>query len=217
MKKAIYLVRHGRTLFNLLNKVQGISDTPLLPEGEQRAVALGKRFKQQDIHFDAVYTSDLARAVRTTNLLLAHSASPDQPVMRTKNLRETCFGKFEGDPDEVAWSAAGKASGNPELNGHCSDDIRIEGLATLKKLDTTGYGESYEDVRKRIDRFFSRIAASDTSSILAVSHGMFINCVVYTFMKQRSQLPAIPNTTVTKLVYEDGRFDIAYVGKTVDL
>lgn len=217
MEKAIYLVRHGRTLFNLLNKVQGISDTPLLPEGEQRAIALGRRFRQQNIQFDAVYTSDLARAVRTTQLLLAHSASPDLPVIRTANLRETCFGKFEGDPDEVAWSAAGKASGNPELNGHCSDDIRIEGLATLKKLDTTGFGESYDDVRKRIDRFFSRIAVSDKSSILAVSHGMFINCVVYTFMKERSQLPAIPNTTVTKLIFEDGRFDIAYVGKTVDL
>jgi Fructose-2,6-bisphosphatase len=217
MTKAIYLVRHGRTLFNLLGKVQGISDTPLLPEGEQRAAALGRRFRQQNIQFDAVYTSDLARAVRTTQLLLAHSASPDQPVMMTRNLRETSFGMFEGDPDDAVWSTAGAASGNPELNGHCSDELRIEGLATLKKLDTTGFGESYEDVRKRIDRFFSRIAASDKSSILAVSHGMFINCVVYTFMKQRNQLPAIPNTTVTKLVFEDGKFDIAYVGKTVDL
>lgn len=214
MKKAIYLVRHGRTLFNLLEKVQGISDTPLLPEGEQRARELGDRFRQEGIRFDAVYTSDLSRAVRTTHLLLAHSASPELPVTETPDLREACFGMFEGDRDEVAWSMAGEASGNPELNGHASDEIRIEGLAALKELDTTGYGESYNDVRKRIEHILKRFTESEKSSILAVSHGMFINCVVYKLMNQRTHLPAIQNTSVTKLVYQEGKFELAYVGRT---
>lgn len=213
----IYLVRHGRTLFNLLNKVQGISDTPLLKEGERKAEELGERFKQEGITFDAAYSSDLSRAVKTAHLLLSHSANTDLPVIETADLRETSFGMFEGEPNDDVWARAGEESGNPELNGGAPDEIRIEGLSALKRLDTTGYGESYEDVRYRLEHILDRLASSGKTSILAVSHGMFINCAVYTLAKQRKHLPPIPNTSVTKLIYKDGRFEIAYVGRTEDL
>lgn len=213
----IYLVRHGRTLFNLLDKVQGISDTPLLREGEQKAKELGERFKKEGITFDAVYTSDLSRAVKTTRLLLSRSANPDLPVIETTDLRETSFGMFEGEPNDAVWGRAGEASGNAKLNGSAPDEIRLKGLSTLKKLDTTGYGESFEDVRVRLERTFNVFASSGKSSILAVSHGMFINSVVYTLGKKGTHLPPIPNTSVTKLVHRDGKFEIVYVGRTEDL
>jgi len=45
----IYLVRHGRTLFNEKDKVQGACDSPLTKEGRQQAENVGNGMK--DIPF----------------------------------------------------------------------------------------------------------------------------------------------------------------------
>ena len=37
----IYLVRHGKTMFNTIGRAQGWSDTPLTAAGEQGIIELG--------------------------------------------------------------------------------------------------------------------------------------------------------------------------------
>ncbi len=37
MKKTLYLMRHGQTLFNLQHKIQGWCDAPLTPLGIKQA------------------------------------------------------------------------------------------------------------------------------------------------------------------------------------
>lgn len=39
MNKKLYIIRHGQTLFNLLDKVQGASDSPLTELGIKQAEA----------------------------------------------------------------------------------------------------------------------------------------------------------------------------------
>ncbi|RYL91519.1 histidine phosphatase family protein [Sporolactobacillus sp. THM19-2] len=211
--KSIYLVRHGRTLFNLLNKVQGISDTPLTAEGLKKAAELGERFKNNGISFDAAYTSDLSRTRKTSQILLSHSANPELPLFETPCLREVSFGMFEGDPNDFTWRRAKEASGIPGLNGDSPDELRIQGLAGIKKADKTGLAESYEDVKKRIEHILDVFASSEGSTLLAVSHGMYINCVVYTLMEKGTHLPPVPNTSVTKLIFDHGTFRVDYVGR----
>ncbi|MDD6416735.1 MAG: histidine phosphatase family protein, partial [Lactobacillus porci] len=67
MKTEVYLVRHGETLFNRLDKVQGWCDTPLTIRGiddlKKTALALAQ------IHFDNMYSSDLKRAIDTVHLM----------------------------------------------------------------------------------------------------------------------------------------------------
>ena len=38
----LYLMRHGQTLFNTLNRIQGWCDSPLTQEGIQQAIAVSK-------------------------------------------------------------------------------------------------------------------------------------------------------------------------------
>ncbi|MFU0771743.1 MAG: hypothetical protein ACFWUH_09555 [Limosilactobacillus fermentum] len=57
----IYLVRHGQTYYNIYNKLQGWSNSPLTDQGYQDAEKAGQRLK--DVHFDAAFCSDLTRAV----------------------------------------------------------------------------------------------------------------------------------------------------------
>ena len=65
---SFYIVRHGQTLLNSLDRAQGWADSPLTDEGKQTAVELGHELK--DIDFNAVYTSDMLRAVQTAELVL---------------------------------------------------------------------------------------------------------------------------------------------------
>ena len=45
MKKTLYLMRHGQTLFNLRRKMQGHCDSPLTPLGVKQAEIAGKYFE----------------------------------------------------------------------------------------------------------------------------------------------------------------------------
>ena len=51
MKKTLYLMRHGQTLFNLQHKIQGWCDSPLTELGIKQAKVVGKWFKDHDITF----------------------------------------------------------------------------------------------------------------------------------------------------------------------
>ncbi len=42
MKKTLYLMRHGQTLFNLRRKIQGSCDSPLTELGREQAKVAGE-------------------------------------------------------------------------------------------------------------------------------------------------------------------------------
>lgn len=215
--KTIYLVRHGQTLFNKLNKVQGCSDSPLTETGARRAAELGARFKKEGIVFDAAFTSDLGRARQTAKLILSHSASPDVPLVETADLREVGFGMFEGGPNNLMWQRVSEETGDLVISGDSPDELKVRGLDILKKLDSAGLAESYGDVRKRVAEVLNLLAASKQSAVLAVSHGLFINCLLFSLLDRDKRVSSIPNTSVTKLVYDNGTFTVHYIGQIENL
>jgi broad specificity phosphatase PhoE len=87
----IYLVRHGETISNTEQRYQGQTESDLTEQGEVQAKLRGEYFK--DVHFDAVYSSDLARAKRTAELI---TTERNLEVKTTRLLRERAFGNFEG-------------------------------------------------------------------------------------------------------------------------
>ena len=69
MKKVrYYYVRHGETLFNRLNKMQGWCDSPLTPKGIQNGIDAGRVLR--DIDFRRVYSSPAGRCRDTVELVL---------------------------------------------------------------------------------------------------------------------------------------------------
>lgn len=64
----LYIVRHGKTMFNTIHRTQGWSDTPLTKEGEQVIHFLGKGL--QHIDFKQAYSSDSGRAIQTATIIL---------------------------------------------------------------------------------------------------------------------------------------------------
>ncbi len=73
-----YIVRHGQTLLNSLDRAQGWADSPLTEAGKQTAVEIGQKLK--GIDFNAVYTSDMLRAVQTAELILEAGGEGGLPI-----------------------------------------------------------------------------------------------------------------------------------------
>ena len=66
--KTIYLVRHGQTIINKYDKIQGWCDTPLTDKGIADAKHAGEVLK--NIPFDIALSSDLGRAVDTCDYII---------------------------------------------------------------------------------------------------------------------------------------------------
>lgn len=87
----IYLVRHGATIWNAEQRIQGHTDVPLNETGLEQSRRIAQRLKDQKI--DAVWSSDLTRARVTAEIL----AEPHGlTVNTTPLLRERRFGDWEG-------------------------------------------------------------------------------------------------------------------------
>lgn len=87
----LLLVRHGETDWNAEGRLQGHTDRPLNEHGRRQARALADRLAADDI--DAIYTSDLARARETAEIL---GERLGLPVESDPDLRERNWGNWEG-------------------------------------------------------------------------------------------------------------------------
>ena len=93
----LYIMRHGRTDWNVRHKLQGRTDIPLNDEGRMMAAEAGKQYS--DIHFDECYSSPLARAKETAEIFLKGRGVP---VYTDDRLVEMGFGVYEGIENSFA-------------------------------------------------------------------------------------------------------------------
>lgn len=89
----LYVLRHGKTSWNALRKVQGAADIPLAKEGIDLAEKVGENLK--DVPFDLCFTSPLLRARQTAMIVLGRRAE-QIPVISDKRIQEIDFGVLEG-------------------------------------------------------------------------------------------------------------------------
>ena len=86
-----YVVRHGFTEWNIIRKVQGVTDKDLTDEGRRQAEKAREEIK--DIPLDFIITSPLSRARETAEIM---NRDHKVPVMVDDRLLERNFGIYEG-------------------------------------------------------------------------------------------------------------------------
>jgi len=97
----LILTRHGETIENQKKIVQGILPGHLSENGKEQARKLALRLKDEKI--DAIYSSDLKRAVDTAKEIAKYHKNSDFFIV--KELRERCHGKYDGKKtDEIDWA-----------------------------------------------------------------------------------------------------------------
>ena len=160
MTKVVF-IRHGQTEWNANRRYQGQSDVPLSAAGEEQARLLAVNFPVE--HLDAVYSSDLQRAMFTAKGVADRfglSVCPEPAF------RELCFGKWEGLTYEEI------ASQWPEAMVHFikSPDVMI-----------IPDGETFPAVQERaIKRLHELIAMHEGQTIAITAHGAVLRTILAT-------------------------------------
>ncbi|MBR3310947.1 MAG: histidine phosphatase family protein [Solobacterium sp.] len=188
-----YYVRHGETLFNVLDKMQGWCDSPLTENGIKDAERAHDILK--DIPLTKAYTSTSERCRDTCALVLK---GRNVPVFETKGLKEINFGTFE----------AIQQSSHMDEIGPRRQALHWEDVG----------GDSYETFSTRIRNAFQKIndECEDGDHVLIVSHGavwlwmqkIILGLDMETFRKTKEEkgLPMMPNGYNGTFVCEDGVF-----------
>ncbi|MFT4229361.1 MAG: histidine phosphatase family protein [Microbacterium sp.] len=110
----IYLTRHGQTILNTLERVQGWTDSPLVVGTAADGSALdarilpqtvGKNLRAREGAFDAVYSADMKRHYETATYILK-GAGQKLAITQDARLREINFGKYEGAENKELWTEA---------------------------------------------------------------------------------------------------------------
>ena len=150
MKKvAFYYVRHGETLFNVMNRMQGWCDSPLTKKGIGDAKEAREILK--NVPFCAAYVSTSERCRDTCAIIVE---GREIPIYERKGLKEVNFGTWEG----------------VEVDKHLDEINRRRGTGI--HWDDCG-GDSNESFGKRIRKTYREIyeKCKDGDQILIVSHG----------------------------------------------
>ena len=87
----LLLVRHGETDWNAEGRLQGQTDRPLSDYGRRQARQLADELEGEP--FEAIYSSDLARARETAEIV---GRRLEMPVEFDSDLREKDWGTWEG-------------------------------------------------------------------------------------------------------------------------
>lgn len=197
----IFLIRHGETEWNKIGKLQGSSDIDLLPEGIEQARLLVKHAPFKSV--DAIYSSDLKRAVKTAEIL---AEKFDLPVIKERGLRETRFGNWEG---------------------RFLNDLIKENVASFEHFFTRPdkvkppNGETFLQSQARIMNALEEIIAdNEDRNIIVVSHGAAIRLIICAALViPISKMWAIGqyNMALNILIFADGNFSVELLNSTLHL
>lgn len=147
----LYIARHGETDANAQGIVQGWLDTELNEKVLAQAVDAAKNF---DKGIDAIYSSDLKRAIRTAEEFRNRYKST--PYFQDNRIRERNFGDAAGTHrDEHDWEQFWS----------------VENRSTIPNV------ERISDFTKRVADFLNELKSKDYQSVLIVTHGGVLNRV----------------------------------------
>jgi broad specificity phosphatase PhoE len=156
---SFYLIRHGETEWNHSKKIQGWQDVDLNDRGLLQAEKLAKHFENH--HIDVIYSSDLKRAYKTSEVLsnLKHHEIISEPL-----LREINFGDWEGK----TWKEIQFANQEFFAKGG------------LNQFDSAiHHGESLNQFKKRaVDHFYFLVEKHLTEDVYIFTHGGNIRMIV---------------------------------------
>jgi broad specificity phosphatase PhoE len=155
-----YITRHGETVWNRQQRMQGHLDSPLTENGIAQAKQTAQKLKE--IVFDHAFSSDLLRAKRTAEII---AADHDLVVKTSKLIRESTLGPFEGKKLTFFRKALQK-----------SLDYR-ESLSSEERMSYSIHPgvETYEETALRMMTFLREVAvAYPRKNVLVVSHAAII-------------------------------------------
>ena len=191
----VYLIRHGKTQWNLESRYQGANgDSPLLKDSYREIELLASSL--QRIPFEHAYTSPLKRARVTAQALLNH-LNPEIPLTIDSRLKEFNLGKMEGMHFEDVAAKWPEVLKNFRHHPDKYDESLVEGESFLEVISR---------FRAAIEEYCRQYP---NGNILVISHGAAlnaaINALIGTPLAHLKDRGGLSNTSTTILTTNDDR------------
>jgi len=185
----LLLVRHGETDWNRDGRWQGHSNTSLNARGRDQARELADDLTEE---IDAVYSSDLARARETAEIVAARLGLD---IRLDPRLRERGFGSWEG------------------LTGHEIEERDADALARWRAGEGPGAhdAEPFDAFAERMRRFLDDVLQRHPGErVLVIAHGGSIRVIHalatgLDYVRDRRSIPAMANCEVVRYAARDGK------------
>lgn len=185
------LIRHGYSEFNHLKKFAGQLDVALTPLGVRQAQLSGE-YILKNYQIDAVYASDLSRAVNTAKPV---ADALGLPVHTDKRLRELDVGVwtnmlFTQVREQYAVEYAEYRQGGRCLGGESMHELQTRAVQALRDID-----KSHEN-----------------QTVLIASHGGTIRAIlrfVYGYsLEEANKLPIVANGAISEITLDNDIFEV---------
>ena len=186
-----YLVRHGQTDWNRAGKIQGTTDIPLNETGRQQAEQLaavlkGRSGYPEKTRIDAVYSSPLARAFQTAEILAKEGKLP---LRRLTGLRERDFGCWEGK----SWQ---------QVEAEYPDEFHL--WREQPMIGIPSGGESRKSCEARSERAIRQILEETAGDAVIVAHGgilVFLMNYLLRFQREPQEI-IVANASLSVVSYD---------------
>jgi len=223
----LYVVRHGKTMLNTTDRVQGWSDAVLTPAGEEVVTDAGIGLK--DVDFQSAYSSDSGRAIQTADLILDENERAKKlQVQKDSGLREFNFGTYEGDLNETMWQDVADEQGVSleEFQANMDPEVFADSVAKLDKQQIEEEGieddinwpaEDYKTITDRLTESLDQIVRKEeqktgSGNILITSHGLSITALLDTLFDDfKAPEDGLENASVNIIRYKDGNYSLESV------
>ncbi|PYI55153.1 histidine phosphatase family protein [Paenibacillus flagellatus] len=177
----IGLVRHGVTDWNAQMRAQGHTDIPLNETGRRQAERLGERLRGDA--WDAVYSSDLGRALETARKAVAGRGLEIETDVR---LREVFLGEIEGMTIEERVNKWGENWHSLDLGAEPRDAVAERGAQAIAEIADRHPGQR----------------------VLVVSHGGLLGLTLKRLVPHVDTSAFLDNTSLSLVRRtEDGRWE----------
>ncbi|KRN28198.1 hypothetical protein IV38_GL001651 [Lactobacillus selangorensis] len=206
----VYLVRHGQTVLNRYNRMQGWCDSPLTEKGLADADHAGKMLSH--VAFDSVYSSDTTRAARTAEMIIKRNLNQHPKRVASPLFREEFYGYFEGNDSFQSWYMVGEPHGCRNFSEIIQKYSLDKAKDFMKETDPWHDAENAQEYWTRLGKGFKMLREQNQpgSNVLIVSHGTTIRSIVNKFDhdKQFDVSVSPKNGSVTHLQLIEGGIEI---------
>ena len=206
----LYIVRHGQTEWNVLEKFQGQLNSPLTEKGKDqiRITAL----ILANIDFKAIFTSELERTIETAKILLENNNVEKKKnqheklkLQKLNELNEIYFGKWQGMSFKEIFVKYPEEAHNYfyDVKNYCAKNVK---------------GEELKDGLERFLLGLKKIVNNNEErNILIVTHGtvleLFFNYIENKEADDLDERKLIGNGEYRIFSYKNGKYFMETLGK----
>ena len=204
--KNILLIRHGQSEWNKLNLFTGFKNIELSEQGIEEANKAGQNFKNLDIKFNIVFTSELKRAQETAKIILQNLGQWDflyneGKIISNINFNERDYGDLTGLNKKETAEKFGEEQVHKWRRGYS---------------DQPPNGESLEDVVRRVTKYFEEvikpaIQSDENGNILIAAHGNSLRALLIVMnIYQPNNINSVELSTGVPIhvILKDNKFSI---------